>query len=273
MIRKLLINDGRTEREVVLVGSVVVGRDPACHISEADPLLSRRHAEFSVAADAVTLRDLGSRNGMLVNGAKVPQHVMTSGDVVQLGHLQFLYVEEAPAPTPVAAAPAPPPVETETDEPTMAPVASRPPTAIDFDDTKSEASPVAADDEDDDEMTRVAAAKDLDATFLPSADPDATFAPSAAATMAPVGRARPALDTSIVAGPDLVVTRAGQGFRELLGIHPDSMIGDPLAEVLERTLASLAAGNGPPALSLVAVRNADRTVTVTFKAGQAVETV
>ena len=81
MSRRLIVRAGRETREFVLVGTIVVGRDPSCDISDAgDPLLSRRHAEFSNANEAM-VRDLGSRNGILVNGVKTPQAVLRAGDV------------------------------------------------------------------------------------------------------------------------------------------------------------------------------------------------
>jgi predicted component of type VI protein secretion system len=97
MIRKLVLNDGRSERELVLKGTLVVGRDPSCHVNDLDPLLSRRHAEFVSGLQGVLVRDLGSRNGILVNGVKVPQQILSSGDVVQLGHLELRYVEDTSA--------------------------------------------------------------------------------------------------------------------------------------------------------------------------------
>ena len=94
MSRRLIVSGGRQAREFVLVGTIVVGRDPACDISDAgDPLLSRRHAEFSNANEA-TVRDLGSRNGILVNGVKTPHAVLRAGDVVQVGHLQVKFIDE-----------------------------------------------------------------------------------------------------------------------------------------------------------------------------------
>lgn len=94
MSRRLIVSSGSDSREFVLVGTIVVGRDPACDISDgADPLLSRRHAEFSNASEA-TVRDLGSRNGILVNGVKMPHAVLRGGDVVQVGHLQVKFVDE-----------------------------------------------------------------------------------------------------------------------------------------------------------------------------------
>ena len=94
IVRKLLVNDGRGERELLLVGTIVVGRDPSCHLNDMDPLLSRRHAEFVSTGKGVTIRDLHSRNGILVNGDKVPEHALQSGDVIQLGHLHLRYIEE-----------------------------------------------------------------------------------------------------------------------------------------------------------------------------------
>jgi pSer/pThr/pTyr-binding forkhead associated (FHA) protein len=95
MSRRLVVTGGSHPRELVLVDTIVVGRDPACEITDVnDPLLSRRHAAFTAGPREVMVRDLGSRNGILVNGAKAAQAVLTSGDVVQIGHLQVRYVDE-----------------------------------------------------------------------------------------------------------------------------------------------------------------------------------
>ena len=96
MIRKLIISNGHSEREVLLVGNIVVGRDAACHLSDPDPLLSRRHAEILSSVHGVSVRDLDSRNGVLVNGEKTKEQVLFAGDVVQMGHLHIRYVEEEP---------------------------------------------------------------------------------------------------------------------------------------------------------------------------------
>ncbi len=95
MNRRLIVSGGSRPRELMLVGTLIVGRDPACDISETnDPLMSRRHAAFDAGARHVTVKDLGSRNGILVNGVKRSESVLDSGDVVQIGHLQVRYVNE-----------------------------------------------------------------------------------------------------------------------------------------------------------------------------------
>jgi len=110
MSKRLIVSGGSRPRELVLVGTLIVGRDPACDISEStDPLLSRRHAAFDAGPRESFVRDLGSRNGILVNGVKTVESVLTNGDVVQIGHLQVRYVDEVGPfrDVPLAAAEAP----------------------------------------------------------------------------------------------------------------------------------------------------------------------
>ena len=95
MSRRLIVSGGSRPLELQLVGTMIVGRDPACEISEStDPLLSRRHAAFIAGTKDASVRDLGSRNGILVNGVKTPEARLRNGDVVQIGHLQVRYVDE-----------------------------------------------------------------------------------------------------------------------------------------------------------------------------------
>lgn len=98
MTNKLRIKDPHSEREILLIGTMAVGRDPRCDISDSDPLLSRRHAEFIVSDQGVTVRDLGSRNGIQVNGRKVPEAALKAGDVVQVAHLTITLVIEGDKP-------------------------------------------------------------------------------------------------------------------------------------------------------------------------------
>jgi pSer/pThr/pTyr-binding forkhead associated (FHA) protein len=98
MTHRLQIKDAQGEREVLLVDSLSVGRDPRCDVSAADPLLSRRHAEFVVSGPRVVVRDLGSRNGILVNGRRLPEAVLSAGDVVQIAQLVVTFVSSVDPP-------------------------------------------------------------------------------------------------------------------------------------------------------------------------------
>jgi predicted component of type VI protein secretion system len=68
------------------VGEFVIGRSADCQLSVDDPLVSRRHAVFRVTRDGVIAADLGSRNGVLVNGVKIDgPRDLADGDKVLIG--------------------------------------------------------------------------------------------------------------------------------------------------------------------------------------------
>ena len=72
-----------------------IGRGPGVDLAFDDSTLSREHACFEVRGDAMHLRDLGSTNGILVNGAKVLDSELKHGDRIDLGDHQFQFVLEA----------------------------------------------------------------------------------------------------------------------------------------------------------------------------------
>lgn len=53
------------------VGEFSVGRSSTCNLALDDALVSRRHAIFHVTEEGVDLEDLGSRNGVQINGDTV----------------------------------------------------------------------------------------------------------------------------------------------------------------------------------------------------------
>ncbi len=96
MSRHLVLDDGRSQRELVIRERMTVGRDPACDVSDADPRLSRRHAEFRLTAQGVMVKDLESRNGVRVNGKPVGDALLAPGDLVEIGHLTVRFVDDTP---------------------------------------------------------------------------------------------------------------------------------------------------------------------------------
>jgi transcriptional regulator with GAF, ATPase, and Fis domain len=77
-------------------GEVSIGRDSSNHLWAPDPALSRRHCLVVASEEQVSIRDLGSRNGTLVNGVPVEQQQMRHGDQIYIGDsvLLFLLDEE-----------------------------------------------------------------------------------------------------------------------------------------------------------------------------------
>ena len=73
----------------LVVGVTIVGRGEGCQLVLDDPLISRRHACFVVDDREITLKDLGSTNGVLVNGSRVDElQVLVPGDHITLGQHQ-----------------------------------------------------------------------------------------------------------------------------------------------------------------------------------------
>jgi len=71
---------------------VTIGRLPECTISVNDSNISRRHAEVRLGAGAYLVNDLGSTNGTMVNGVKIPgERRLADGDIVSVGstHIRF----------------------------------------------------------------------------------------------------------------------------------------------------------------------------------------
>ncbi len=67
-------------------GTFAVGRNASCQLSLDDPLVSRRHALFEVAGNQVTIEDLASRNGVIVNGHRIEGKVpLNVGDRILIG--------------------------------------------------------------------------------------------------------------------------------------------------------------------------------------------
>ncbi|HEX3473563.1 MAG TPA: FHA domain-containing protein [Kofleriaceae bacterium] len=80
----------------VVLGREVEGED-GCHVQLDDPLVSRRHAElhWSELHGRYWIRDLGSRNGVHLNGAKVSRELIGCGDILRIGDavLRLVVVE------------------------------------------------------------------------------------------------------------------------------------------------------------------------------------
>jgi FHA domain len=76
------------------LGEHMVGRGADCSICIEDPLASRRHAVITVTPESASIRDLGSRNGVLVNGDEIDgERVLATGDLVTLGSQAMTVVQ------------------------------------------------------------------------------------------------------------------------------------------------------------------------------------
>ena len=88
--RALLVVGGR--RLIVPPGGATIGRSRDCEIVLDDSGASRRHAELSPRAEGWELRDLGSTNGVRVNGRAVHGlQPLRQGDRVEIGSTEIVF--------------------------------------------------------------------------------------------------------------------------------------------------------------------------------------
>lgn len=71
---------------------ITIGRDPASDIFLNDVTVSRAHAVLHLADTGIHLEDVGSLNGTYVNDVIVTEATLHSGDTVQIGRFQMVYL-------------------------------------------------------------------------------------------------------------------------------------------------------------------------------------
>jgi hypothetical protein len=113
--RRILLRmaDGTVHECEILAGEpFVVGRGRDAHLRLDTKSVSRQHCrlELDPETGALSLVDLGSQNGTLLNGRRVDRALLRSGDQVQIGLVAFAVevLEPGAAPARAPAAPAPP---------------------------------------------------------------------------------------------------------------------------------------------------------------------
>ena len=100
MIAVRVLKNGAVVRETMLAGlPATIGRDASCDLVLFDPSVSRRHAVLQQDDTGVVLRDLDSRNGILVNGAMRREVPLASVLHCQLGAVALELERLSPADT------------------------------------------------------------------------------------------------------------------------------------------------------------------------------
>lgn len=88
------------EFNLKLKASYVLGKDPAsCDLVFGDMSVSRQHAKLEVTEEGLLyIEDLGSKNGVLINGLKITEKTeLKSQDVVALGTTSFMAIDQETA--------------------------------------------------------------------------------------------------------------------------------------------------------------------------------
>jgi Protein of unknown function (DUF3662)/FHA domain len=90
--RALLVGGGK--RTVLSGNRLLIGRSRDCELVLDDPNVSRRHAELRRQEGAWIVADLGSTNGVKVNGRRVDHAVLGPGDEITLGLSRLTFEQE-----------------------------------------------------------------------------------------------------------------------------------------------------------------------------------
>jgi hypothetical protein len=90
--RAFLVGGGK---RLVLSGNrVLIGRSRECDFMLDDPNVSRQHAELRREGDGWVVADLGSTNGVKVNGNRVREAGLRAGDEITLGLARLSFEQE-----------------------------------------------------------------------------------------------------------------------------------------------------------------------------------
>lgn len=94
----LRIMNGPGEGERYELGAaaaeLTLGRNPDCDIRLADENASRRHCLVKRSWHGFTAQDLGSKNGVLVNGSRIEgAQLLKDGDTLQIGGVKLSFID------------------------------------------------------------------------------------------------------------------------------------------------------------------------------------
>ena len=89
---KLIVLKGEyDEKEILLGENTSIGRSPTNDIVLKEAKVSRQHAAINFMNGNFVIVDLKSSNGVLVNVKRIEEHVLSDGDLIQIGSYQFKF--------------------------------------------------------------------------------------------------------------------------------------------------------------------------------------
>ena len=87
----------RLDFHVLRQEQTIIGRTDECDVTLDDDEVSRNHAALHDVGSTWRLEDLGSANGVFVDGQRVDQHPLVGGEVIRVGCSLLRFVSEGPA--------------------------------------------------------------------------------------------------------------------------------------------------------------------------------
>ena len=81
-------------------GEFFIGREQNCQLALDSPLISRKHASIKFSGGNLIITDLGSRNGILIQGQRIIPNqpvTLTPGNSFQIDQFSFEFIVNVPA--------------------------------------------------------------------------------------------------------------------------------------------------------------------------------
>ena len=90
-VQLVVASGSRAGQVIPVVGErFVIGRADDCNLKPRSELISRYHCEISVKDGRVFTRDMGSKNGVILNGEQISEtQELKNGDKITVGPLEF----------------------------------------------------------------------------------------------------------------------------------------------------------------------------------------
>lgn len=88
---KLVSDDGESIDLPVLKDTITIGRGKDNDIILQDSTVSRSHAQIRRADNTFTVKDMGSHNGIKVNGKQVKKAILRNKDVIEIGNHKLIF--------------------------------------------------------------------------------------------------------------------------------------------------------------------------------------
>ena len=85
--------EDKTEDVPLATPTFAIGRHPRNDLVLKDPRISSFHCRVEIEGDKHVILDLKSRNGTLLNSARVDRAVLKHNDQIQLGSTKIAYIE------------------------------------------------------------------------------------------------------------------------------------------------------------------------------------
>jgi pSer/pThr/pTyr-binding forkhead associated (FHA) protein len=95
----LTVREAGAERRIVFAARAVIGRDTDCDVVLTSRSVSRRHAIIERSAEGWVAHDLGSANGLFVEGKRVSEAPVTPGTSLRFGDVEATFDAGGPSHT------------------------------------------------------------------------------------------------------------------------------------------------------------------------------